>query len=158
MVSTLLCFSLSLFFRSILLHLQHAKRVTPIPPNGMHSLHFSIFASFMHIILRSILFNYSIQFLFVFIPLSLVFTVPLSIQNGESSCDCTERVCPNPLIERRMKQAWEWGSWSADSLSSPPSMGGQKATPSPVFDPLPVYPILLPVLWAVSCLVSVSIL
>lgn len=38
-----------------------------------------------------------------------------------------------------LREEWngpEWGSWSAYSLSLPPlSMGGQKATPSPVYSP-----------------------
>lgn len=69
-------------------------------------------------------------FCFSLVPACPVLTaVPLSIQNWESPCDCTKRVCPNPLIERRMKQARVRGCWSVYSPSLPPILGRAESHP-----------------------------
>lgn len=101
---------------------------------GIRSLRFALFVSVLRVPLRStfILSNYATQFLFSkkLIPLSpLLIAVPLSIQNRESSCGRTEGVCPNPLIEKRMKQARVWGSWSVYSLYLPPIHGRAESHP-----------------------------
>lgn len=111
------------------------RALATVPHSGMHSFWFTLFVSVFGLIFKELIFFFFCLvrlygFCFCLVPVCPVLTaVPLSIQNWESSCGCTERVYPNPLIERRMKQARVWGCWSVYSPSLPPILGRAESHP-----------------------------
>lgn len=143
----------SAFFRSILLHLQHFKSVSHNASTwNVQCLFFSfcfIFPIFLIILQTSSIWSslYFIQFLSItFSP--VLIAAPLSTPKSRELLWPHWETLPNPLIEKRE----EWnrpgcggaGAFTPHPHPLPPPMGGQKATPSPVFIPLPTYPISLP--------------
>lgn len=133
------------------------RALATVPRPGMRSFWFAFFpplVSVFGVIFKEFLFfslfflcvwsgyTVSVSFSFLCVLFSLLFRYPSKIERALVVALRESALIPS------LREEWNRPGWGGAGAfiphPYPPSLGGQKATPSPAFTPSPTYPISLP--------------